>query len=337
VFAGTLLLMLLASINYQLNLGYALTFLLAGTGLVSMHLTHGNAARADAAPAAHAGRCSPASRRCWTSWSDQPGRRAPRRGPALRRPRRAWPQLRLVRRAGPGAGQRAREPSCPARAAGTRCPRWSPRPASPSACSAPGRCGARPATCWPGRGPRRPPPPLPASLGRPGEQTARARRGEGSELDGVRAWRRGDTCARWLWKKVARSGELVSRDTAGARRPRTGARLAGRACRRHADTERGCRAWPPGCWRPTARAWPTRLHLPGRDAARRPGRRSLQRRAALEVLRCANELMIAALATDAWHRLPRDARDTLFQLGVIGWTLLPHLPHLALWCTPMVR
>jgi uncharacterized protein (DUF58 family) len=32
--------MLLASINYQLNLGYVLTFLLAGAGFVSMHLTH---------------------------------------------------------------------------------------------------------------------------------------------------------------------------------------------------------------------------------------------------------------------------------------------------------
>jgi hypothetical protein len=31
-FAGTLLVMLLAAINYQLNLGYALTFLLAGAG-----------------------------------------------------------------------------------------------------------------------------------------------------------------------------------------------------------------------------------------------------------------------------------------------------------------
>ena len=41
-FAATLVVMLLAAINYQLNLGYALTFLLAGAGLVSMHLTHGN-------------------------------------------------------------------------------------------------------------------------------------------------------------------------------------------------------------------------------------------------------------------------------------------------------
>ena len=32
--------LLLASINYQLNLGYILTFLLAGSGIVSMHVTH---------------------------------------------------------------------------------------------------------------------------------------------------------------------------------------------------------------------------------------------------------------------------------------------------------
>jgi uncharacterized protein (DUF58 family) len=40
VFAGTLLIMLVASINYQLNLGYVLTFLLMGSGIVSMHITH---------------------------------------------------------------------------------------------------------------------------------------------------------------------------------------------------------------------------------------------------------------------------------------------------------
>ena len=31
-------------------------------------------------------------------------------------------------------------------------------------------------------------------------------------------------------------------------------------------------------------------------------------------------------------RLPRDARDTLFQLAVIGWTILPHAVHLPPWC-----
>jgi uncharacterized protein (DUF58 family) len=38
---ATLLVLLVASINYQLNLGYLLTFLLAGSALVGMHLCHG--------------------------------------------------------------------------------------------------------------------------------------------------------------------------------------------------------------------------------------------------------------------------------------------------------
>jgi len=37
-----------------------------------------------------------------------------------------------------------------------------------------------------------------------------------------------------------------------------------------------------------------------------------------------------------WRHLPREARDTLFQLGVIGWTVLPHLLHLPWWCSVMV-
>jgi len=34
-----------------------------------------------------------------------------------------------------------------------------------------------------------------------------------------------------------------------------------------------------------------------------------------------------------WELLPRDARDTLFLLFVIAWTVLPHLTHLPLWCS----
>ncbi|MBV8125889.1 MAG: DUF58 domain-containing protein, partial [Paucibacter sp.] len=41
----TLALLLLASINEQLSLGYALTFLLAGAGFASMHTTHANLRR----------------------------------------------------------------------------------------------------------------------------------------------------------------------------------------------------------------------------------------------------------------------------------------------------
>jgi hypothetical protein len=33
-----------------------------------------------------------------------------------------------------------------------------------------------------------------------------------------------------------------------------------------------------------------------------------------------------------WRHLPRDSRDTLFLLVVIGWTVLPHVPNLPAWC-----
>ena len=39
------------------------------------------------------------------------------------------------------------------------------------------------------------------------------------------------------------------------------------------------------------------------------------------------------LGWPSWQRLPRDARDTLFLLFVIGWTVLPHAAHLPLWCS----
>ncbi len=39
-----------------------------------------------------------------------------------------------------------------------------------------------------------------------------------------------------------------------------------------------------------------------------------------------------AVPWPGWRHLPREARDTLFLLAVIGWTVLPHLSHLPLWC-----
>ena len=44
------------------------------------------------------------------------------------------------------------------------------------------------------------------------------------------------------------------------------------------------------------------------------------------------------VAPALWSRLrhlPREARDTLFHLLVIGWTVLPHLLHLPAWCAAM--
>jgi uncharacterized protein (DUF58 family) len=65
---------------------------------------------------------------------------------------------------------------------------------------------------WPR--PEHPAPPLPAADSQHGDERT-SRRGAGSELDGVRPWKRGDTMRQVVWKKVARSGQLVSRETAG--------------------------------------------------------------------------------------------------------------------------
>jgi transglutaminase-like putative cysteine protease len=37
----------------------------------------------------------------------------------------------------------------------------------------------------------------------------------------------------------------------------------------------------------------------------------------------------------SWGHLPREARDTLFLLCLIGWTVLPHLFHLPPWCAAL--
>jgi len=39
----------------------------------------------------------------------------------------------------------------------------------------------------------------------------------------------------------------------------------------------------------------------------------------------------AALAHARWRAPSREARDTLFMVALIGWTILPHLTHLPLW------
>ncbi len=41
----------------------------------------------------------------------------------------------------------------------------------------------------------------------------------------------------------------------------------------------------------------------------------------------------ALAGANGWNSLPREARDTLFLLGVIAWTVLPHVGHLPLWCS----
>jgi uncharacterized protein (DUF58 family) len=215
-FALTLVLMLVASINYQLNLGFVLTFLLAGAGMVSMHLTHGTlrglTLHMRAAPAVFAGEpvlleviiTNPGRERHSLaihfhdraragrsfSWCDVPALGQETVRVSLVPPQRGWHEVPLlvVETVFPFGLFRA----------------WTVwRPA------------AR-VLAWPRPELNAPTLPPPSSLRGESQQPVRE---AGQDLDGVRSYRRGDSMRQVVWKKVAKSGQLVSREThaAGAR------------------------------------------------------------------------------------------------------------------------
>ena len=212
VYGLTLFVMLLASINYQLNLGYVLTFLLAGSGLMSMHITHrtlrGLSLHLRPPQPGFAGEAAPLEIVLQSGGriSHGVGLRLDHDPPPHEPQRSVWVDV-------PAQGQTMARLSfvsarrglheVPTVRAETRYPfglfrAWTLwRPAA--------RVLAYPA-------PERPPAPLPPAHAA-GDEAPRAHRSEGGEFEGVRAYQRGDTLRRIVWKKVARTGELVSRDT----------------------------------------------------------------------------------------------------------------------------
>ena len=213
MFGTTLVVLLLASINYQLNLGYVLTFLLTGSGLVSMHLTHstlrGLTLQLRSPPPVFAG--SPA---LLDITLGNTGRA--RFGIGLRMEAQSSQGLTWtdVEAGGHALAQVSFVPPSrglhpvPALVAETRFPlglfrAWSVwRPAA--------QVLAYPV-------PEHPAAPLPVRRAAAhGHSTAR-RSSDSGEVEGVRGYRRGDPLKLVLWKKAARQletgGDLVSRDT----------------------------------------------------------------------------------------------------------------------------
>jgi uncharacterized protein (DUF58 family) len=203
----TLLVLLVASINYQLNLGFILTFLLAGSAVVGMHMCHGTLRGLTmqlVAPQAQFAR-SPIQLEIklqsqrkrvrhgigvavwgtdqWT-WTDVPAQGSVKVQIAFH------------------ANRRGRHPA-PAITAETRFPLgtfrvwtvWRP---------------AASLLIYPT--PELRPPALPPGEPR-GAGTANVVRQNTGEFDGVRAYRRGDPLKTVVWKKAAKSDTLVSRDT----------------------------------------------------------------------------------------------------------------------------
>jgi uncharacterized protein (DUF58 family) len=273
-YALTLLVMLLASINYQLNLGYALTFMLCGSGLIAMHQTHTNLRRLTLhlkAPApVFAG-----ERALLEVVLTNPGRERHGIGVGVHRAGHtgmAWVDV-------PAGGstsarlafvpQRRGAHAIPTLMAETNFPlglfrAWTVwRPA--------GQLLAYPRPEQPAHG-------LPPDQAAPGGQ-AQALVRSGGEFDGVRAYRRGDTVRQVVWKKVAKSGELISRDTSA-----NASRELWLDYQQAALPDAEARLSRLTAWVLTAeqRGICFGLRLPGRELACAEG--ELQRRAALEAL-----------------------------------------------------
>jgi len=214
----TLMILLVASINYQLNLGYLLTFLLAGSALIGMHVCHGTlrglALHLQAPGAHYAGATAPVDIRLTNT------RRATRHGIGLSildsRASKYWVWTDV-----PGQGnstvQVAFKPTgrglhrLPTLTVETRFPLgtfrvwtvWRP---------------AAQVLVYPA--PESHAPPLPPGEPRSGDAANASRARDTGELDGVRGYKRGDPLRLVVWKKAAKADKtgngLVVRDSAQA-------------------------------------------------------------------------------------------------------------------------
>ncbi len=209
----TLMLLLVASINYQLNLGYLLTFLLAGSALVGMHKCHGNlrglSLHLNPPAPVHVGQAvslevrlsNPARQArygiamqvddaapCEPAWTD-----VPPQGDAVLH--LAWPAMHRGRQHLPALRALTLFPLGMFRVWSL----WQPR---------------ADVLVYPA--PERHPPPLPLGEPIPGHG-GRTQAHNSGEFDGVRAYRRGDPMRTVVWRKAAKAfaagrDDLVSRD-----------------------------------------------------------------------------------------------------------------------------
>lgn len=274
--AATLLVLLVASINYQLNLGYLLTFLLAGSAVVGMHTCHGtlrgltmNLMPPEAQFAGAAAMLTVVLTNArgstrhgiglavldethpdhWT-WTDVPALASSTVQVAFKPSRRGLHRV-------------------PPLTAETRFPLgtfrvwtvWRP---------------AAQVLVYPAPEPF--PPPLPPGEPRAGG-AAQARASTSGEFEGVRAYRRGDPLKLVVWKKAAKTGELVSRDTLQAQRYELWLDYAAAG---HLDTEARLSRLAAWVLQADKLGLDYGLRLPGRDL--KPGSGEAHKRRCLEAL-----------------------------------------------------
>ena len=204
--AATLLLLLATAINYQLNLGYLLTFLLAGCALVSLHMGHSTLRGLQLSLVAPEPQFAGSSVLLNIKLHN-PGRR-PRYSIALA----VWGSGQWAWTNVPAQGETALQISVPSRQRGVhQVPVLTAETHFPMG-SFRIWCLWRPASellLYPN--PETPCPPLPAGETRGREAVGSGRLAAG-DFEGVRAYQAGDPLKLVLWKKAAKTGELVSRD-----------------------------------------------------------------------------------------------------------------------------
>jgi uncharacterized protein (DUF58 family) len=213
--ALTLIVLLVGSINYQLNLGYLLTFLLAGSAVVGMYVCHGTLRGLTMNLVAPDPQFAGTSATLSVVLTND--RRSVRYGiglavlDATHEDRWAWTDVPAL---GQCAVQVAFKPArrglhrVPPLTAETRFPLgtfrvwtvWRP---------------AAQVLVYPA--PEALPPPLPRGEPRAGGANSAKLQSTG-EFEGVRAYRRGDPLKLVVWKKAAKAQELVSRDAEQAQR-----------------------------------------------------------------------------------------------------------------------
>ena len=214
LFALTLLVLLLASINYQLNMGYALTFLLAGCGVVSMHLTHGTLCGLSLHLRPPVPVFSGEAVILETVLSSPDKSSTPRYGIGMKMEAADWFSLAWVDV--PAAAQfTARVSFVPPRRGRHGVPALSAETRFPTGLFRAWAVWRPSAAVMVYPAPEKPNPNLPAAFSVPGG-TTRQLASDGAELEGIRAYRRGDALKMVVWKKAAKAmeagGELVSRD-----------------------------------------------------------------------------------------------------------------------------
>ena len=204
--AATLLLLLVASINYQLNLGYLLTFLLAGSAVVGMHVCHGTLRGLTMhliAPYAH---YTGASAQLTINIQSQ--RRSIRHGiglSVLGTGHWVWTDVPAQGSATVQVGFK------PARRGLHRVPTLTAETRFPLGTFRVWTVWRPSAQVLIYPAPEPTPPPLPLGESRTGSAITSQPQASG-DYDGVRAYRRGDPMKHIVWKKVAQSNQLVSRD-----------------------------------------------------------------------------------------------------------------------------